>query len=83
MKIKYKSKADRGFFDERNRLEKMTEKNDVFYRLSKQIDFELFRPILEENLTKKDKGKGGAYPYDYVELRSQSSKKLSFFFACI
>lgn len=68
MSIEYKEKRSKGFYDEFNRLEKLTEKNDVFFRLSKRIDFELFRPILESGLTKKDKGNGGAKPYDYVMM---------------
>jgi IS5 family transposase len=35
-------------------------------KLSKSVDFELFRDILETNLNKSSKGKGGPRPYDYV-----------------
>lgn len=66
--MRYKKNENTGFFDESSRLEKLTEKKDVFYRLSKHIDFEIFRPLLEQGLNKKDKGKGGASPYDYVMM---------------
>ncbi len=46
----------------------MTALGDPLHRLSKGIDFEIFRGILEEKLSKPPKGKGGRRPYDYVMM---------------
>ncbi len=54
------------FFDEDFRLEKLTKLGDPLERLSKGIDFELFRPVLLDKLTVEPKDKGGRKPYDYV-----------------
>jgi transposase, IS5 family len=65
MKVFKRSKAI-GFFDEDFRLTKLTELGDPLERLSKGIDFELFRPLLLEKLSVEPKDKGGRRPYDYV-----------------
>ena len=62
----YKSKQARGFFDEQFRLEKLTAQKDPLVKLAERIDFERFRPLLEETFGKEEKGIGGARPYDYV-----------------
>ena len=62
----YKTKQARGFFDEEFRLGKLTSQKDPLVKLAERIDFELFRPLLEEGFCKEDKGIGGARPYDYV-----------------
>src|SRR3954453_4123097 len=60
------SKA-RGLFDEQERLEKLSKKQDPLERLSAHIDFEYFRKPLEEFLNKDiDRTKGGRPAYDYV-----------------
>jgi transposase, IS5 family len=65
MKTFKRSKAI-GFFDEDFRLEKLTKLGDPLERLSKGIDFELFRPVLLDKLHVEPKDKGGRKPYDYV-----------------
>ena len=35
---------------------------------SKGVDFEMFRELLENRLTKEPQGKGGRPPYDYVMM---------------
>jgi IS5 family transposase len=65
MKVFKRSKAI-GFFDEDFRLSKLTELGDPLERLTKGIDFELFRPVLLEKLSIEPKDKGGRRPYDYV-----------------
>jgi IS5 family transposase len=65
MKTFKRSKAI-GFFDEDFRLTKLTQLGDPLARLSKGIDFELFRPLLLEKLFVEPKDKGGRRPYDYV-----------------
>lgn len=62
----YKDKQAKGFFDESFRLEQLTGQKDPLVKLKERIDFELFRPLLEETLYKEGKGIGGARPYDYV-----------------
>ena len=62
----YKTTKPKGFFDEEFRLEKLSEQKDPLVKLKERIDFELFRPLLEETFHKQDKGIGGARPYDYV-----------------
>jgi len=69
---KYKSKQAKGFFDETFRLDQLSSTKDPLVKLKERIDFELFRPVLEEALYKEKKGiglpaqAGGARPYDYV-----------------
>lgn len=66
--MNYKRKEDRGFFDEGFRLEKMSQMSDPLEKLNSRIDWEMFRPMLEENLKKEDRGQGGCRPYDYVMM---------------
>ncbi len=46
----------------------MTAFGDPLHRLSKGVDFEIFRDTLEEKLSKLPKGKAGRRPYDYVMM---------------
>ena len=59
---KYKRYRDYGIFDQDIRLTKLSDLGDPLEKLSKGIDFEIFRIILEEKLTKLSKGKGGRSP---------------------
>ncbi len=61
-----KQPAPRTLFDEQNVLDKLSKLKDPLERLSGIIDFEIFRPKLEELLKKEPKGRGGRPPYDYV-----------------
>ncbi len=63
---KYKRHRDYGFFDQDIRLTKLSELGDPLEKLNAHIDFEIFRDLLETNLSKVAKGKGGRRPYDYV-----------------
>jgi IS5 family transposase len=57
----------RGLFDEQERLERLSRKQDPLERLSAHIDFEYFRKPLEGYLDKDiDRTKGGRPAYDYV-----------------
>jgi IS5 family transposase len=59
----------RGFFDEETVLLKLSRLNDPLERLLATIDFEQFRPLLEEIfLPKQRKSNAGAKPYDYVMM---------------
>ena len=66
MKIS-KKQTPRGFFDEQEALEKLSKLKDPLEKLSKHIDFEVFRPTLETIYIKKEpKSNAGAKPFDYV-----------------
>jgi IS5 family transposase len=59
----------RGLFDEQERLENLSKKQDPLERLSAHIDFEFFRKPLEAFLNKDiDRTKGGRPAYDYVMM---------------
>jgi IS5 family transposase len=64
----FKRHRDYGFFDQDFRLTKLSKLGDPLEKLNKGIDFEIFRDILEEKLTKQAKGAGGRRPYDYVMM---------------
>lgn len=55
-----------GFFDEDLRLSKLSKLGDPLEKLSKGVDFGIFRGLLEEKLHVEAKNKGGRRPFDYV-----------------
>ena len=63
---KFKRHRDYGFWDQDIRMSKLSQLGDPLERLKEGIDFEIFRPLLEERLTREPKGKGGRPPYDYI-----------------
>ena len=63
---RYKRYRDYGFWDQDIRLIKLSQLGDPLEKLNKEIDFEIFRNLLEERLSKMPKGLGGRPPYDYV-----------------
>ena len=63
---RFKRHRDYGFFDQDIRLAKLSKLGDPLERLSQGVDFEIFRCVLEDNLSLGHKGKGGRPPYDYV-----------------
>jgi IS5 family transposase len=63
---KFKRHKDYGFFDQDIRLSKLSQLGDPLEKLQLHIDFELFRKLLEDKLSKLARGKGGRPPYDYV-----------------
>lgn len=66
MKIS-KKQSPRGFFDEQEALEKLSKLKDPLDRLSKHVDFEVFRETLEKIYAPlRPKSNAGAKPYDYV-----------------
>jgi IS5 family transposase len=68
MKKTYKKHKDYGFFDQDFRLSKLDKLGDPLQKLAQGIDFEIFRDLLEKNIIKMAKGKGGRRPYDYVMM---------------
>lgn len=65
---KFKRHRDFGFFDADIRIEKLISLGDPLHKLSKGINFEIFRPTLELSLSKLAKGAGGRPPYDYLMM---------------
>jgi len=65
---KFKKHKDYGFWDQDLRLSKLSQLGDPLEKLIKGIDFEIFRSILEDNLSKEPLDKGGRPPYDYVMM---------------
>jgi IS5 family transposase len=63
-----KKQTQHGFFDEENRLIKLTKKKDPLVKLSLMIKWEKFRPIIEKAMKKETKGYGGRPPYDYIMM---------------
>lgn len=66
MAKKFKRHRDYGFFDQDIRLSKLSQLGDPLEKLKAGVDFEMFRALLEEKLTREAKGAGGRRPYDYV-----------------
>lgn len=66
-KYQYKPTGNVGLFDKEESVDLLSEIGNPLEKLLKVIDFELFRPLLEERLQKKvKKSNAGAKPYDYV-----------------
>jgi IS5 family transposase len=63
---RYKRYKDYGFWDQDIRLSKLSQLGDPLEKLYQGVDFEIFRTILEERLSKMPKGLGGRPPYDYI-----------------
>lgn len=64
---KYKETGYKTLFDDENRHEKLSKIGNPLEKLSKVVDFEMFRSDLEESVLNKDKkSKVGAKPYDVV-----------------
>jgi IS5 family transposase len=59
-----------GFFDEDNRLHRLSEMGDPLEKIAEAVDFEIFRPLLNEifNHQTYNNGKGGRKPWDYVMM---------------
>ena len=64
----FKKHRDYGFWDQDLRLSKLSKLGDPLEKLNKGVNFEMFRDILQERLTKEAKGSGGRPPYDYVMM---------------
>lgn len=52
------------FFDESNRLEKLTELGDTLEQLNAIVNWHIFTPVLSQSITRIDSGKGGRPPLD-------------------
>jgi hypothetical protein len=54
-------KGRRGFWDVEHRLQELSRQGDPLEKLSATVDFELFRPALDEALGPRDAAKGGQH----------------------
>src|SRR5512135_1153875 len=57
-----------GFVDLSDHLKRLSEAGDPLEEMARVIDFEVFRPALEEALVYSDGSKGGRPPYDPVTM---------------
>ncbi len=57
-----------GFFDVEDRLKRLSDLGDQLEAFSAAVDFEIFRPRLDEALTYSDGAKGGRPPLDAVMM---------------
>jgi len=63
----YKSRGNKGLFDEQFNNEQLSSMGNPLEAISKVLDFEMFRPLLETKLLNKDKkNNAGAKPFDVV-----------------
>lgn len=66
---KYKITGNKGLFDEQEKNQKMSNIGNHLEMISKVIDFEMFRDILESKLLNQNKkNNAGAKPYDIVMM---------------
>jgi IS5 family transposase len=52
------------FFDEENRLERLTKLGDTLEQLNGIVKWNIFTPVLDRAIPREDKGKGGRPPFD-------------------
>lgn len=52
------------FFDESKRLEKISKLGDTLELLNQIVNWDIFRPVLEAAIPRKDNSKGGRPPFD-------------------
>ncbi|MDO5396449.1 MAG: IS5 family transposase [bacterium] len=57
-----------GFFDEENRLDKISNLGDPLETLKRTINWEMFRAVLTHACRKENTGRGGRPPYDVVMM---------------
>lgn len=55
-----------GFFDESNRLNRLSRMGDPLEAISRVVDFEMFRPVLSDIFVRKDRIQGGRPAFDPV-----------------
>ena len=65
----YKLRGNKGLFDKEETFEKLVNMGNPLERISKVIDFEMFREKLESQLLNQNKKNNvGAKPYDIVMI---------------
>ena len=63
-----KKRPTAGLFDQQDRQAKLAKLNDVLVRLKAQVDWDGFRPVVEETFPVRDPRKGGQPPFDRLLL---------------
>lgn len=63
-----KKRPTAGLFDQQDRQAKLAKLNDVLVRLKSQVDWNGFRPVVEETFPLRDPRKGCQPPYDRLML---------------
>ena len=63
---KMKKRTSPGFFDEDNRLEKLSKQKYPLLKLKGMIEWEEFRKLIEKSMEKEAKGPGGRPRYDAI-----------------
>lgn len=58
----------KSFFDEENRMEKISKIGDPLEILNSIINWEMFRVILKKHIVRKESNKGGRPPFDIVMM---------------
>jgi transposase, IS5 family len=65
----FKPQGNKGFFDEKFNIDRLSEIGNPLEAITKAVDFEMFRSTLEEKLLNTNKkNNAGARPYDVVML---------------
>lgn len=64
----YKQQGNIGLFDFDENMNKLNKIGNPLSKLSKAVDFEMFRETLENGLYRKKMTNAGAKPYDYVMM---------------
>lgn len=66
---KYKPTGNKGLFDEQETQERLTKIGNPLEKISKAVDFDMFRELLEAKLLNENKkNNAGAKPYDIVMM---------------
>ena len=66
---KYKPTGNKGLFDEQETQERLTKIGNPLEKISKAVDFDMFRELLEAKLLNQNKkNNAGAKPYDIVMM---------------
>lgn len=60
------SKKQAGFFDEQEKLDRLSKLGDPLGKINEHINWEIFRSALNKIFKKAAKGPGGRPPYDYI-----------------
>ena len=67
--MSYKTQGNKGLFDNQFNVEQLSKIGNPLEAISQAIDFEMFRPLLEEKLLNYNKkNNAGAKPYDVLMM---------------
>jgi hypothetical protein len=63
--IQCTNEAD-GIFDEDRRLKRLSEMGDPLEKVTRAVNWAVFRPVLKAAYYKEERGAGGRPPWDYL-----------------